>query len=55
MAEYETSQLEVEFKFVIPDDLVEKLNDLGAQQVSHKLFTDRYVDTKNYQLCLRGK
>lgn len=46
--------VEVERKFVIPDDIEERLSSLNAQHTKNITFTDEYLDTKDNRLALSG-
>jgi adenylate cyclase class IV len=45
-----SEEIEVEFKFIPPADIINKLQDLGAEQMKSKHIIDIYLDTEDFQL-----
>jgi len=46
----DNSEIEVEFKFLPNKDFLEKMNEIGAQNIGTKHINDVYLDTKNFEL-----
>ncbi|XP_067130701.1 thiamine-triphosphatase-like isoform X2 [Centruroides vittatus] len=47
--------LEIERKFIIPNNCEEKIKDLGGHLEEEEEFTDHYYDTSNYKLTLKDR
>lgn len=55
MQEREKKTLEIERKFIIPNNCEERIRDLGGNLIKEEEFTDHYYDTSNYKLTLRDR
>ncbi len=49
----EQDNFEIEFKFSPPDDIIQKLEDLGAKELETKSLVDIYIDKENFELITK--